>query len=738
MPKQDGLAVQPPKTFHSYLLWAAAAWTILVIVLGVAVIFSEERQVEERAATMARATYLRELQWGVLYGKVYIPLTPDVEQQIQKGAISVPVIFTTSGDRLGLLSPGLLRNLLVQNPQYPAPALTRLIRLDDDQSGGPPDEWEQEALLAIAKGDTERITVVDIDGVPHLRFLGAASDLRSTRDQAWDSLGLPRRPAKAISIAVPLEPFARSSRKHISLGLFSLGLLWGVGLVGVFLGNSRLKRRILERDKALEDGLRHQIERERIESRLIVSEERYARIVNTSREGIWEIDDRGCTTFANGAMADMLGYAVEDLLGRPLYDFMDGAARSDAERYFERRKNNVAEQHDFRLRTRDGKDLWTIMSTNPVFDKENTFKGALAMVTNITRRKAMEEALAESESRYRTLFENNVAGVYRTTTDGVILDCNQAVAAMLGYDSTEELKGARAQDFYVGPQERVDFLDELGARGELKAFLIRLRRRDGKVIWILENVVLAKGILHGTMVDVTERQEAQQALNETERNLRLEKMRMQIAADLHDEIGSTLSSISVFHEMLNRELTDSQDHTRHLLQRAEDNIQIAQESLHEIVWIVNPENDLLENILLRLQQYAAELLEARGIRFTCRLPEHPGAVALPMQRRREVYLIVKESLNNIVRHSRCTEASLEARVIGGSLELTVCDDGEGFRREDVGTGDGLKNMERRSAAIGGFLGISSSPEKGSCITLRVPLNDGPLTGENIEPLQYRT
>ena len=136
--------------------------------------------------------------------------------------------------------------------------------------------------------------------------------------------------------------------------------------------------------------------RKALEEELRDSEQRYRRIVQTADEGIWTIDAQARTTYVNPKMADMLGYAEADMLGRPLTDFMDDEGCTIAQDNLERRRQGITEQHDFKFQRRDGSALWTLVATNPVLDAQGGYVGALAMVTDISARRQAEDALRKS------------------------------------------------------------------------------------------------------------------------------------------------------------------------------------------------------------------------------------------------------------------------------------------------------------------------------------------------------
>ncbi|HKR66516.1 MAG TPA: EAL domain-containing protein [Thermoanaerobaculia bacterium] len=135
-------------------------------------------------------------------------------------------------------------------------------------------------------------------------------------------------------------------------------------------------------------------------------------------------------------------------------------------------------------------------------------------------------ALRSSEQRHRLLFERNLAGVYRNTVDGRMLDCNDALPRMLGYESKEEFLALNARDLYFDPQERDNFVGIAQTHGSIRSVEICLRRKDGQPVWLLESAHLTGGegepqIIEGTVIDITDRKLAETALRESEARYRL-------------------------------------------------------------------------------------------------------------------------------------------------------------------------------------------------------------------------
>jgi diguanylate cyclase (GGDEF)-like protein/PAS domain S-box-containing protein len=132
----------------------------------------------------------------------------------------------------------------------------------------------------------------------------------------------------------------------------------------------------------------------RTDAALRESEAHHRMIVELAREGIWTVDPEGNTTFVNRAMAEMLETTVSEMLQCSMFDFMDHDVKPEADSYLERRMSGVAEEHDFRLTTRLGRTVWTRMNTSPITDHSGAFRGAIALVTDITERRALEMRLS--------------------------------------------------------------------------------------------------------------------------------------------------------------------------------------------------------------------------------------------------------------------------------------------------------------------------------------------------------
>ncbi len=195
--------------------------------------------------------------------------------------------------------------------------------------------------------------------------------------------------------------------------------------------------------------------------------------------------------------------------------------------------------------------------------------------------------------------------------------------------------------------------------------------------------------------------------------LAIERFRTKLAADLHDNIGSSLTEISILSEVISKKLDSVGDEVQKHLKMISDNSRNLIDSMSDIVWLVNPNRDSLYDLILRLRDTYTELSSYTSISFRSENLKSLEKVSLSMEHRQHLYLIFKEGINNCITHSCCTEISLDAFVRGKHLEMVLKDNGKGFNTSDKSGGNGLENIKRRAEAIGGTINISSKEGEGT-------------------------
>jgi signal transduction histidine kinase len=198
----------------------------------------------------------------------------------------------------------------------------------------------------------------------------------------------------------------------------------------------------------------------------------------------------------------------------------------------------------------------------------------------------------------------------------------------------------------------------------------------------------------------------------------LQTLRNKIASDLHDDVGSTLSSIAIFSEVAQQQTKE----VIPMLNTIGDSARKMLDAMADIVWTINPENDNFEKIILRMRSFAYELLGAKKIEFEFEADDEAGKKKLPMDVRKNLYLIFKEATNNMVKYSDANKASFSIK--GGKNELTMLirDNGKGFDMAKETIGNGLKNMKKRAEEIGAKLLVESGIGTGTTVQLNLALD----------------
>jgi len=209
-------------------------------------------------------------------------------------------------------------------------------------------------------------------------------------------------------------------------------------------------------------------------------------------------------------------------------------------------------------------------------------------------------------------------------------------------------------------------------------------------------------------------------LRELERQQALERERARIAKDVHDDLGARLTQIGIIGELIRRDA--SQPQIASLAGRLTAATREVSEAVDEIVWAVNPKNDTLDRLIPYLLHYAEEFLEPTDIRYRLDAPKDVPALPVKSDARHNIFLVLKEALNNAVKHARADQIHVQIAFAPPEFTVEVADNGAGFDPAALdGHGNGLQNMRRRIEEIGGQFVLDSRPGEGTRLRISLAL-----------------
>ncbi len=239
--------------------------------------------------------------------------------------------------------------------------------------------------------------------------------------------------------------------------------------------------------------------------------------------------------------------------------------------------------------------------------------------------------------------------------------------------------------------------------------------------WFFTLIASALLAIVGTTVRVVEKRKYQQRLLHAEQERALEQERARIAQDLHDELGSLLTRISLLGGLLKADKTSPEQVEAHA-GKISQSADLTVRALEEIVWAVRPGSDTLQSLVEYLAHFANEQFEGSPMRCRLDLPQELPSRALPPDVRHNIFLIAKEALTNVLRHSGGDTVFVQVQMQGNGFKLVIEDNGHGFEAKPPapdGKHNGLGNMRRRAEAVGGSLNLTSAPGKGTRVEFQL-------------------
>jgi len=201
-------------------------------------------------------------------------------------------------------------------------------------------------------------------------------------------------------------------------------------------------------------------------------------------------------------------------------------------------------------------------------------------------------------------------------------------------------------------------------------------------------------------------------------------LRTKISQDLHDNVGSALSSISIFSQaaIQKNEVGNTAD-SKNILERIGETSREVMGELNDTVWLINPRNDNMQKIIQRISNYALPLCRTNNIYFEINAMDSVKTLDLTVEKRKAIYLIIKEAVNNSLKYAAAKNLAIQFEKIHKTLHISIKDDGSGFDENNSSAGNGLNNMNQRAKDVKGKIDFISAQQKGTEIILQIPLTN---------------
>jgi PAS domain S-box-containing protein len=346
-----------------------------------------------------------------------------------------------------------------------------------------------------------------------------------------------------------------------------------------------------------------------------------------------------------------------------------------------------------------------------------------------------EAGLIKSERRYRTLFQRNLAGIYQSTTDGKIIDCNNAFCKMLGYGSPGEIRKIHSRDLHFSDEEMSRFMARAHDEKFLSNYEIPLRKKDGSPVYVIGNISLVENdesdshTIEGVMIDITERKTAEEDLKTINRELHdlschlqdiREEERIKIARNIHDELEQQLTGLKMDVYSLDKQIKSDDQVIRGKFSDILGLIESTVNSVRQIAAHLRPSilDDLGLVAALQWQSQEVQMRFGITINFISDLAEIDAPAGIITG----LFRIYQEALTNAARHADAHLIESSLRIVNGRIILEIKDDGKGIDMSAMGNKSfALLGIKERVFVMEGQYEFVSVPGKGACISVSVPI-----------------
>jgi len=477
-------------------------------------------------------------------------------------------------------------------------------------------------------------------------------------------------------------------------------------------------------------------ERKRAEKALHEAERKFRDIFENASEGIFQSTPEGRYIAANPALARIHGFDSPQELIRDRNDisqiYVDPERQEEFKRLLE--EQGAVGGFEHQIFRKDGSKIWISVNARAVRDEQGEIRYYEGTAQDISERKRAEEAVRESEERYRELFENAKDALYVHDLGGRYTSFNRAAEQLSGF-TRDEILGKHFSNF-VAPGSlkdvRENFCKKLDEEGET-IYEIDLITKDRRrvPVEVSSRLIYENGKpigIQGVARDITDRKRAREALRTYSQRLieAQEAERQVIARELHDEVGQVLTVVRINLESLKRSAETGSPPPA-----IDDSLVIVDEALSRVRELsLNLRPSVLDNLGLSsaLRWYVDRYARRSGIVADLSSNLEEGS-RLRVELETACFRIVQEALTNVVRHAQATHVLVSLKQSNGNLDLKIKDNGVGFNVDALLKDSppawalGLRGMEERAVAVRGRLKIDSAPMRGTEISVSFTLKE---------------
>jgi PAS domain S-box-containing protein len=486
-------------------------------------------------------------------------------------------------------------------------------------------------------------------------------------------------------------------------------------------------------------------ELERAEEALVERENRLRTILETAPQCVKLIDRDGTLLEMNPAgLAIIEADGPEQVIGKNVLGVVNTPYRPAIDALLADVFCGKTGRVEYEITGLKGTRRWLEINAVPLRNKSGEITAFLGITNEITERKRAEEALRESEERYRTLFETAPDPILVFNLNRIITMVNQSGVAMYGVEGAEELIGKNVYELLI-PEDRPRALanaKELLRTGSARNIEYTALKKDGNYFFVEYSASVVtdgegkpKAII-GVSKDITRHKRAEEELKVSHEQLRAlsariqslrEEERTQIAREIHDELGQALTALKMDLSWMQKRLPVTADGMApqpvlEKIKSMQGLIDTTIQSVRKISTELRPV--VLDQLgLAAAIEWQAEEFQARS-EIRCDVSLYSENIALDQARSTTIFRVFQEILTNVARHANATEVKISLKEDTGNLILEVRDNGKGIAKSDISNikSLGLLGMRERTLLLGGEFTISGEPQKGTTVVLRVPLS----------------